>query len=232
MRSPTVVLFDVDGTLVTTGGAGRRAMAAAFAEVHGSPEALDGIRLGGATDRAILRAALSRLDLSLTDARFDAIMQVYLGQLAGEVERSPGYRVLTGARRLLEALSCDAHIGLGLGTGNVREGALLKLRRGSLDGYFRFGGFGSDSEARSELLEFGFRRGAQLMGLARERVRVVVVGDTPKDVHAAHEVGAECLAVATGNASEEELRAAGAERVVRELSCHSVVAFLRGETRA
>jgi phosphoglycolate phosphatase-like HAD superfamily hydrolase len=232
MRRPTVVLFDVDGTLVTTGGAGRRAMAQAFTVVHGSADALEGIGLGGATDRAILREALSRLDLELTEARFETLIETYLGRLVDEVERSPGYRVLTGARRLLEVLSRDALLSLGLGTGNVREGALIKLRRGSIDGYFQFGGFGSDAEARPELLRMGFRRGAECMGLSAEKVRKVVVGDTPKDVDAAHAVGAECLAVATGTASEAELFESGAERVVRELSCSSVAPFVRGETRS
>ncbi len=232
MRRPTVVLFDVDGTLVSTGGAGRRAMSEAFAQVHGSADALDGIGLGGATDRAILREALGRLDLSLTDQRFDVLVQAYLVRLREQVERSQGYRVLTGARRLLDALAPDAHIALGLGTGNVREGALVKLRRGSLDGYFRFGGFGSDAEARPELLELGFVRGAECMGLSRRKVRRLVVGDTPKDVRAAHAVGAECLAVATGTATAGELRAAGAERVVGELSCPSVAPFIRGGTGA
>lgn len=232
MRRSTVVLFDVDGTLVSTGGAGRRAMSDAFAEVHGSPEAMEGIELAGATDRAILRSALSRLDLPLTDARFDAIVRAYLTRLEDEVQRSPGYRVHRGVRRLLASLERDAHIGLGLGTGNVREGAMVKLRRGELSRYFRFGGFGSDAEARDELLELGIRRGAEAMGMSRARVRAVVVGDTPKDVVASRAVGAECLAVASGSASEAELREAGAVRVVSDLTQHGVVSFLRGEANA
>lgn len=222
---PTVLLFDIDGTLLETGGAGRASMAGAFEDVHGRAEAASGFSYAGMTDRAILRRALASLEVEVTEAAIEAVLAAYLVRLADEVARAPRYRVLPGVAELVPTLVGLPGVAVGLGTGNVREGAYTKLRRGDLDGHFAFGGFGCDAEDRTELLRAGARRGAATLGAALEACRVVVIGDTPKDVSAALGIGAACLGVGTGGSSAEELVALGArwgfatlaERGVREV---------------
>lgn len=196
----TVVLFDIDGTLVTCGGAGRLAMERAFRDLVGDRSVTD-FGFGGMTDRAIAREGLGRAGLDADEATLDAFLERYLGYLAEELPRSHGYRVLEGVTRLLDDLEAERdarRLALGLGTGNLVRGAQLKLERGGLWQRFGFGGYGSDHEDRAELLAVGARRGAAQLGLAPREVRVVIVGDTPRDIAAAHAIGARCVAVATG----------------------------------
>ncbi len=198
---PTVVLFDIDGTLVTCGGAGRIAMERAFADQLGTRTVAD-FGFGGMTDRAIAREGLLRGGLAPEEDELDAFLERYLAYLAEELPRSAGYRVLAGVTQALdtlEALRNEGHpIGIGLGTGNLERGARLKLEPGSLWHRFAFGGYGSDHEDRSLLLERGAARGAEALRVPRESARVVVIGDTPRDVAAAHAIGAHCIAVASG----------------------------------
>jgi phosphoglycolate phosphatase-like HAD superfamily hydrolase len=107
---------------------------------------------------------------------------------------------------------------VGLGTGNVREGARIKLERVGVHHHFRFGGFGNDAEARPEVIRLGAERGAAELGVPLAECRVVVIGDTPRDVHAAASIGAECIAVATGSYSVEELQASGARHTFPDFS--------------
>lgn len=202
---PTVLLFDVDGTLVSTGGAGRAAIERAFERYAGRPDACAGFSFGGMTDRAILRAGLVAIGMEATDARIDAIVPLYLEGLAGEVARARGYRVHAGIEAALDAAHARAGVAVGLGTGNVREGARIKLERVDLFHRFAFGGFGCDHEDRGALLAAGARRGAAELGAPVDACRVVVVGDTPRDVAAARAIGAEVVAVATGAATRAEL---------------------------
>jgi phosphoglycolate phosphatase-like HAD superfamily hydrolase len=213
----TVVLFDVDGTLVSCGGAGRRALTAAFRELHGRDDVF-GFSFGGLTDRAIVRAGLVAGAMEADDAAIDRVIERYLVFLPALVAASPEYRVLPGVTGLLDALGARPGLAIGLGTGNVRRGAFTKLGRGGLGARFAFGGFGCDHEDRAELLAAGARRGAEALGWPRAECRVVVIGDTPRDVAAAHAIGAECVAVATGGCSEDELAEAGAECVVASLA--------------
>lgn len=209
---PTVLLFDIDGTLISSGGAGRRAMAAAFDHVHArsGARALE-FSFAGMTDRAIVRAGLSALlDEPPKDSDIDRILSAYLIRLTAEVERSATYRVLPGVSPILNWLTGIERVAIGLGTGNVRQGAYAKLARGSLDANFAFGGFGCDAEDRTELLRVGAQRGAAALGLAVENCRVVVIGDTPKDIAAAHGIGAECVAVGTGGFHPTSLLELGA----------------------
>jgi phosphoglycolate phosphatase len=213
---PIVVLFDIDGTLLETGGAGRAAMEAAFGEICGRPDACGHFSFGGMTDRAIARQGLEAAGESPDEARLDALVASYLRHLADALPRHP-HRVLPGVPPLLAALAVREDVALGLGTGNVREGAFAKLRHAAIDAPFRFGGFGCDAEDRAELLRVGAERGAAMTGRPREACRVVVIGDTPRDVAAAHAIGAEIVAVATGGYDVEALRATGAARVLPDL---------------
>jgi phosphoglycolate phosphatase-like HAD superfamily hydrolase len=223
MGGPTVLLFDVDGTLLLTGGAGRRSMDRAFREVTGHANVFDGFRFGGMTDLGIVRAGLSQLGREFDEAVVAAILDVYLGVLPEEVADATNYRVLPGVLTVLDAVAELDNVAVGLGTGNVEPGARIKLGRGDLSERFRFGGFGSDAEERAVLLSRGAARGASHLGVSVELCRVVVIGDTPKDIAAAEAMGAECVAVATGGHAVSELRAEGATAVFEDLSHPGVV---------
>ncbi len=217
-RRPTVVLFDVDGTLITTGGTGRKALQRAFERVHGRPDACAHFSFAGMTDRAIFREGLRAIGADTEPVSIDALLASYLAHLEREVAEAPVYRVHAGIVSALDALYALSHVALGLGTGNVEAGARTKLARVDLNRYFSFGGFGCDAEDRAVLIRVGAERGAVLLGEPLAACRLVIVGDTPKDVAAAHANGGECIAVATGGASYEALVDAGAEVVCHDLT--------------
>jgi phosphoglycolate phosphatase-like HAD superfamily hydrolase len=223
---PTVLLFDIDGTLMDSGGAGRRSIERAFDRLHRRRDACDRIRFGGMTDRAIARAGLSALGIEPTPAAVDALLAAYLDALAEELPASKA-TVHAGIEAALDA-SAAASAAVGLGTGNLREGARLKLGRVGLAGRFSFGGFGCDHETRSELLRIGAERGAALLGASLSACRVVIIGDTPKDIDAALAIGAECIAVATGTFPLEELVACGPTRAFRDLDEEGALEALLG----
>lgn len=218
---PTVLLFDIDGTLISTGGVGRRAIERAFEQRYGRAEALS-FSFGGMTDRAIVRDALAsvrpELDGAALEAEIDAVLASYLIALEEESRRATGFRVHSGVHEALDRARERARCAIGLGTGNVKRGAQIKLERVGLFESFRFGGFGCDHVLRSELLRIGARRGAEQLGVAPEQCRVVVIGDTVKDVQAAHAIGAECIAVATGASSVEALRGEAPRLVCADLT--------------
>ncbi|MFT3764525.1 MAG: haloacid dehalogenase-like hydrolase [Minicystis sp.] len=201
---PTVLLFDIDGTLLDTGGAGRRAVERAFDRLHLRRDACAGISFGGMTDRAICRAGLTAIGEEANAAAIEGLLTVYLEALAEELAASKRARVHDGIEAALDAATA-AGCAVGLGTGNVVEGARLKLSRVGIWERFGFGGFGSDHEIRSELLRIGAERGAAQLGAQITDCRVVVIGDTPKDIVAAQAIGAECVAVATGSFDVQRL---------------------------
>jgi len=219
---PTVLLFDIDGTLLDTGGAGRRSMDRAFDRLHGRRDACAQIAFGGMTDRAIGRAGLQAIGAEPTMEAIEAVIAAYLEALADELVRSTRARVHDGIAAALDA-SARAGCAMGLGTGNVHAGARLKLGRVGLADRFSFGGFGSDHEIRSELLRIGAERGAALLGAPIAECRVVVIGDTPKDSLAAHAIGAECVAVATGSFELQQLTEHGARWVFPSLLAEGAV---------
>jgi len=206
-----VVLFDIDGTLITTGGVGRRAIELAFEELYGSKDACSHFRFDGMTDRAIARQGLTALGQEPTAEEIDRLIAAYVKHLERTVAEAPGesYRIHDG---MLEAIElCEQHgFATGLGTGNIREGARLKLARVGIFDRFPFGGFGDDHEERDRLLAAGKRRGAERLGLAFEEAHVVVIGDSPRDVSAAKAIGAACIGVGTGSSSAARLRELGA----------------------
>ena len=206
---PTVLLFDVDGTLVTTCGAGRRAIERAFELRHGTKEILS-FSFGGMTDKAIVRNALTALGRTFAsesdlEREMDETLAFYLQVLAEEV-RQTRIRIHDGMERALDQADARPAVALGLGTGNIRKGAEIKLGCVGIYHRFSFGGFGDDSIDRPTLLMAGARRGAERLGIPIEDCRVVVIGDTPKDVAAAKAIGAESIAVATGMHDIAELK--------------------------
>ena len=216
-----VLLFDVDGTLVHAAGAGRRALERVLASRFGEVErALAGMRLDGMTDRLIVRELLGVLEAPFDDALCDRILDDYVGHLAGELG-GPGFRVLQGVEPLLDQLTSAGAL-LGLCTGNVAEGARLKLSRGAIDHHFEWGpsaigGFAHDGEARERIVRAALDRGTDRLGATLRAEDALVIGDTPRDVSAAHAHGVPVLAVATGRFSVAELRDTGADGVLATL---------------
>ena len=227
---PTVLLFDIDGTLVTTGGAGRRSMAFAFEQLHGRRDACDSFSMSGMTDRAIVRKALNVIGAEDSPAAIDAVIAAYLAHLTEEVRKADdqNYRVFPGMREAVQEARARTGFAVGLGTGNVRQGARVKLERVSIYDQFAFGGFGCDAEDRVELIRFGAKAGAALLGAPVEECRVVVIGDTPKDVHAARGIGAECIGVGTGSYTPEALLEAGANVAYPDFTHREAMKVLLG----
>lgn len=222
----TVLLFDIDGTLILTGGVGRRAMVGAFASLHGKSDVFEGFSFAGMTDRAIVRHGLKACLAEVAEAEIDRLLEAYLSLLETELGHADGYRILPGVTALLESLHGTPEVAIGLGTGNVRRGALAKLARGALDGAFAFGGFGCDAEDRIELLRAGATRGAAALGVPLADCRVVVIGDTPRDVTAAAGIGARCIGVGTGGYAPADLTSCGAYRAFATLEEDGVRAAL------
>jgi phosphoglycolate phosphatase-like HAD superfamily hydrolase len=227
MPRPTVLLFDVDGTLLSAAGAGRRALERAFAEHCGTPEPLQDIQFNGMTDPGIVRAGIELLGRAPEPGLISAVLDDYLPLLADELAAIDGPHVYPGVAPLLDALIPEEHLAVGLGTGNVQGGARLKLAHAGLDRYFAFGGFGSDHEDRAEVLRIGLERGAARLGVEPAVCRVIVIGDTPRDVAAATAIGATTLAVATGGFQPDVLRAAGAAWAFPDLTDGAVCDLLR-----
>lgn len=211
---PTVLLFDIDGTLITTGSSARRAIERAFERHTGHRDAFD-FPFDGMTDRAIVRAALRKVDLPADEAAIDAFLPLYLETLAEEMEKAPIFRVHRGMERAIDTALATPNVAVGLGTGNVKEGARVKLQRAKLHDRFAFGGFGCDHEDRPTLIRIGAERGAARLGVPLAECRVVIIGDTPKDVHAARAIGAESIGVGTGSFGPAQLLACGATAAFR-----------------
>lgn len=223
---PTILLFDIDGTLLLSGGAGRRALERAFDRYCGQRDAVSNIKFGGMTDPAIAREGLIQAGVAPTAEAIQAILDLYVLFLADELPTSSGYHLMPGVHAVLDQVKNIPDVAVGLGTGNLRRGAMLKLSHGQLDHHFDFGGFACDSEDRGELIRVGAERGAQKLGRALSDCRVVIIGDTPKDVAAAQAIGAVCVGVGTGGFTPEELLAVGADFAFEDLTHVSLIEAL------
>jgi phosphoglycolate phosphatase-like HAD superfamily hydrolase len=205
------VLFDIDGTLLVTGGAGGVAWQRAFEELHGVDADVAEHTDAGMTDPEIaaivFREVIGREGSAEERAR---AVGCYLKHLPDTVAESDGYRTMPGIEELLDRL-IDAGLLLGLVTGNVEAAAHIKLARAHLNRFFSFGGYGSDSADRTELTKAALRRGELVSGGTLEDGACIAVGDTPRDVKAGHGAGIEVAGVATGSYSVEELSEAGAD---------------------
>jgi phosphoglycolate phosphatase-like HAD superfamily hydrolase len=211
-----IVLFDIDGTLISSGGAGKAALEKALAEEFGVTHVIEKLQLSGRTDRAII-ADLFRLHaLDDTPENHHRLIAGYLRHLP-ESLASRGGRVLPGIAVLLEQLRRRDDVALGLLTGNVRAGAKVKLGHFGLYDYFAFGGFGDyhldrDEVAREALAEIEGRFNGR-----HSPQRIWVIGDTPLDIRCARAIGARAVAVATGWHSKEELTAHGPDLFLTDL---------------
>jgi phosphoglycolate phosphatase-like HAD superfamily hydrolase len=213
----TAVVFDIDGTLLTTGGAGAVAWGKAFEELYGVPANIEDYTEAGMPDAEVGRVTFEHvIGRGPSAGELAKVMTRYLAYLPEAVASSGRYRVLSGVESTLEHLSRAGYL-LGLTTGNVEAAAPVKLDRGGLNQYFCFGGYGSDSPHRGELTRRAIERAGSLFGMPVDAMSVLVVGDTPRDVEAAHDAGAVAVAVASGRFDRTQLRDAGADHVLGSL---------------
>jgi len=211
------ILFDIDGTLIDTGGAGAVSWRMAFEDLYGIPADIGRFSDAGMTDPEVGRrtfAAVVGHEPSTAElARVMARRQEHLPQAIAD---SPGYRVLPGVEQLLPALCDDGYL-LGLTTGGTEAAAHVKLARAKLNHYFHFGGYGSDSTDRGELTRAAVARAETIHGAPLTREQVLVIGDTPLDIQAAHAAEATGVGVASGHFTVEQLREAGGDDVLASL---------------
>jgi phosphoglycolate phosphatase-like HAD superfamily hydrolase len=215
MTDRRVVLFDVDGTLIDTGGAGGRSWSHAFREAFGVDGDIRRFSEVGMTDPVVARETFEgTLGRAPTTDEVIRLMMRYVLRLPEEVASSPRYRVMPGVHDLLERL-VHADTLLGLVTGNIEGAAHIKISRAGLQRFFLFGGYGSDSAVRSDLTRAAIARAEALSGHDIDPSEVIVVGDTPRDIEAAHGAGTVAVGVATGEYSVEQLQDGGADHVLR-----------------
>jgi len=216
-ETPHILLFDIDGTLVSTGGAGAVAWRRAFEELHGIPADIGKFTDAGMTDPDVgaktFEAVLGRKPTPLELAQ---VVQRRLEHLPEAVAESEKYRVLPGVPERLRQLSRDGHL-LGLITGNGDGAAFIKLSRGDLMRWFSFGAYASAGVDRAGIVRQAVGRGEAMFGGDVPNTEIFVIGDTPLDIQAAHAVGCTAIGVATGHYDVDALREAGADHVLETL---------------
>ncbi len=216
-----LILFDIDGTLLSTNGAARRAFERALLEVYGTAGPIDSHRFDGKTDPQIARELLNAAGFA--DAHIDRhlarLFEHYLDGMRAEIAQ-PGYSTLVypGVRDVLEALIARDDVVVGLLTGNIVAGADVKLRSARLHSYFTFGAFGSDAEERAALPAIAVQRAQEHTGAEFRGKDVVIIGDTPSDVSCGQALGVFAMGVCTGRHSRDQLLAEGADIVLEDLA--------------
>lgn len=224
-----LLLFDIDGTLISSGGAGEAALKDAMLSRFGVEEDLDGIILAGATDGRIARELLEKHSISVSPENVSALLDTYLGHLTERIGRHDG-RLLPGIVSLLKVLSERTDVVLALLTGNVSRGAKIKLTHYGVWDFFEFGAFADDHHDRNELGKFARARALERHGEDFPPSRIYVIGDTPKDIECGRAIGACTVAIATGHYSSAELRDHAPDFLFEDLSdTERVVKVLFGE---
>jgi phosphoglycolate phosphatase len=212
-----LLLWDIDGTLLSSGGAGMRALQAAFQKEFVPNGLLNDIEFAGRTDRWIMRRIFEKFGLEASEANFQRLTEAYLQHLPSALALGPA-RVLPGVRELLAAAARKPRVAQGLLTGNLERGAAVKLGFHGLWESFHFGAFGDDSELRDELGPFALRRARERHGFEFPPGKVWIIGDTPHDVACARVIGANALAVATGGYTAEALAGCSPNALLSDLS--------------
>ena len=215
-----LVLFDIDGTILTARGAGRRALAAALNEVYGTAGDIERYDLRGRTDPRIVFDLMEGAGLAreAVHERLDACFEAYARGLAAEVGDGSGVVTHPGIADLVRRLSGTPEALVGLLTGNIEAGARIKLAPTGLQPYFRLGAYGSDHHDRRQLPSLAARRAHALTGHAFQPEQVLVIGDTPHDIDCARHFGAMAVAVATGLYPREELEASSPDLLFSDFS--------------
>ncbi|MBV9657909.1 MAG: HAD hydrolase-like protein [Verrucomicrobia bacterium] len=224
-----LLLFDIDGTLLTTGGAGEHGFGQAFQDAFGIADDLSTIDFAGATDSAIAGMLFEKHCLEPTPARHEHFRTTYLPHLGKNLARFQG-RVMPGVRDWLPDLAARPGAVLGLLTGNFSTAAQLKLTHYGLFDYFPFGAFADDSPHRDALGPIALGRARRIHGVeafADPARDVLIIGDTPRDIACARACGARMLAVATGKHNRASLSAHGPDFLADDLTCAEAAAAFR-----
>ena len=213
-----ILFFDIDGTLIDSGGAGRMAMESALLAEFGVATTNPGVPYAGRTDAAIIGDLLRAHELEVSASNIQRFLECYLGHLPSCLIQRQG-QTLPGVRPLLEALQGRSDVLLGLLTGNVEAGASNKLSHFGLDHYFQCGGFADNLVERNDVARAARARAERHLGRPiDESITLWVIGDTPHDVTCGRAIGARVLAVATGTHSESQLQFAEPDHVMRDLT--------------
>jgi phosphoglycolate phosphatase-like HAD superfamily hydrolase len=212
-----VCLFDIDGTLISSGGAGQAALEAALASSFKRTPDLLGVSLAGRTDRDITRDLFQAHGIADTPENWSQFRAAYLGHLP-QMLRTRSGRILPGVVDLLDRLTSRQHVAIGLLTGNIRQGADHKLGHYGLSQYFAFGGFGDLHHDRDCVAHEALASARSHLALEPNLDRVWVIGDTPRDVRCARAIGARAVAVATGSYPTMDLVQASPDIVLPDLS--------------
>lgn len=202
----TLILWDIDGTLIRTNRAGIVALVRAFATAHGREPDMASVEVAGRTDRWIIGRMLEAQGIPPTPENTHAVLEGYLQLLPPQLQATPG-RVLPGVLELLETFHRRADVAQGLLTGNVERGARIKLEHFRVWHYFAFGAYGDDSALRNDLGPHALRRARERHAVEFAPDRVFVIGDTPHDIECGRVIGARTIAVATGGYSRADLEA-------------------------
>jgi len=215
-----LVLFDIDGTMITSRGAGRRAMRTAFECVFGTAGGIDHYDLRGRTDTRIVHDVMGAegWEAPRVKERLDDFFEAYLAGLVAEIGDGRDVVTLPGVAAIVERLHDAPQAALGLVTGNIEEGARIKLTPTGLWPRFQVGAYGSDHIDRRRLPSLAARRAQALLGTAFAPADVVVIGDTPHDIDCARAFGAVAVAVATGQYPRAELLAESPDHFFEDLS--------------
>ena len=212
------VLWDIDGTLRTTGGAGAVAWQRAFADLYGVEANIDEHTRAGMTDPEITEIIFDQVvGRPGTPEEHAQVVARYLSYMPEAVAESTGYRVMPGIEEILPRLA-EAGVVQGIVSGNVEPAARIKLERGDLNRYLAFGGFGSDARDRVEVTRRAIERGGEAAGAPLDLARTISVGDTPRDVSAGHGAGIRVVGVATGSYSVAEQEEAGADWAIADVT--------------
>jgi phosphoglycolate phosphatase len=213
-----VCLFDIDGTLIASGGAGKAALEAGFAEEFGVSSVIEKLSLSGRTDRSIVRDLLRGNAIEPTDENIARTLSAYLRHLPHRLSANTVARVLPGIVEFLLRLSEREDVLVGLLTGNIRAGAKVKLGHFGLFEHFSFGGYGDHHWDRDDVAREALAEVRRLLGARTDPERIWVVGDTPLDIRCARAIGANAVAVATGWHSRDELAAHKPDLLLPDLS--------------
>lgn len=217
MSDTNLLLWDIDGTLVLSGGAGMRALAHALTNLFGISGSLENIDFAGRTDRWIIKQVFIKFGIDPSDTNINRYLDAYVDRLPSELAKCKA-DILPGVPELLREASCRPGITQALLTGNIRRGAETKLKYHALWDYFPFGAFADDSELRNDLGPYALRRAYEHSGATFRPDQVWIIGDTPHDIACGKAIGAKTLAVATGQFSVEELEAHAPTAVLADLS--------------
>lgn len=195
-----ILLFDIDGTLLLTGGCGKIALERAFLDFFEIENAWGNLLPGGKTDPNIIdEIAQNHFGRALSNQEHAKICELYLEYFTQEIDNAINFRLMPGVSELLHILSQRSDVLIGVATGNLEPVGWQKLRRGKIRDFFEFGGFGSDSRERSEIVQIAIERAEKLLGQKSSKENIFVIGDTHHDVRAANKLGLKAIAVTTGS---------------------------------